>query len=42
MLRKEMIAVHCKNYNEYTNIQCAENAEVLLLKVVVCILTTRF
>jgi len=42
MLRKEMTAVHCKNYKEYTNIERAENTEVLLLKVAIRALTTRF
>jgi hypothetical protein len=42
MLRKQMTDVHCKNYTEYTNTGRAQNADILLLKVVVRVLTTRF
>jgi hypothetical protein len=42
MLGKEMTAIHCRNYTEYTNTGRAQNAEVLLLKVAVRVLNTRF
>jgi hypothetical protein len=42
MLRREMTAIHCENYTEYTNTGGAQNAEFLLLEVAVRVLTTRF
>jgi hypothetical protein len=41
-LRNKMTAINCKNSTEYTYTERAQNAEVLLLKVAVRVLNTRF
>jgi hypothetical protein len=39
MLFKEIIAVYCENHNEHVNTLCGQNAEFLMLKQVVHIVT---
>jgi hypothetical protein len=42
MLIKETVSVYCENHMDHTNTLCGQNAEFIMLKQVVYIVTTRF
>jgi hypothetical protein len=42
MLFKEAVAVYCENNTEHTDTACRQNAEFLVLKCMVRIVTTVF
>jgi hypothetical protein len=41
MLFRETVAVYCENHKEHTNTLCGQNAELLMLKEVVHMVTIR-